>query len=97
MDCRKLEFPSETFDAIIDKSTADALLCGSHAFKNLAITLKECQRVLKTGGVYIAISYGLPGNREFHFKRKHLRFELTTIPIERNSYGHKSVSHFSTW
>ena len=96
MDCRKLDFRDEWFDCIIDKSTLDALLCGSHAFKNLAITLRECQRVLKTNGVYIAISYGLPGNREFHFKRKHLRFELTTIPIERNSYGHKSVSIFST-
>ena len=58
MDCRKLEFADNTFDLIIDKSTADALLCGTHAFKNLAITLKECQRVLKTHGIYIAISYG---------------------------------------
>jgi len=42
MDCRKLEYADETFDLIIDKSTADALLCGSKAFKNLAITLREC-------------------------------------------------------
>ena len=95
MDCRELEFPDETFDMIIDKSTADALLCGSHAFKNLAITLKECQRVLKTHGIYIAISYGVPANREFHFKRRHLKFDVTTIPIKKshNYPGPESVSH----
>ena len=56
MDCRKLEFEEESFDMIVDKGTIDALLCSSNAFKNLAMTLKECQRVLKTNGVYIAIS-----------------------------------------
>lgn len=92
MDCRNLEFKDETFDLIIDKSTADALLCGSKAFKNVAIMLKECQRVLKTGGLYIAISYGIPGNREFHFQRRHLKFDLITVPIAKDSYGHNSVS-----
>ena len=95
MDCRKLEYADETFDLIIDKSTADALLCGSKAFKNLAITLRECQRVLKTHGIYIAISYGVPANREFHFKRRHLKFDVVTVPIVKNSYGHDSVSHIT--
>ena len=58
MDCRDIKYPNEVFDVIIDKSTIDALLCGTFAFMNVAIMLKECQRVLKTGGFYIAISYG---------------------------------------
>lgn len=69
MDCRNLAYDDETFDMVIDKSTIDALLCGSNAFFNVAIMLKECQRVLKTGGFYVAISYGQPSNREFHFQR----------------------------
>jgi ubiquinone/menaquinone biosynthesis C-methylase UbiE len=52
------------------------LLCGDNAFLNVASMLKEVQRVLKPGGVYIAISYGKPENREFHFEREHLNFSL---------------------
>ena len=58
MDARELKYPDETFDLIIDKSTIDALLCGNFAYINVAIMLKECQRVLKTGGYYMAVSYG---------------------------------------
>lgn len=69
MDCRDLKYPDNEFDMVIDKSTIDALLCGNNAFFNVAIMLKECQRVLKPGGYYVAISYGVPNNREFHFQR----------------------------
>ena len=58
MDCLDLEYAGEQFDFIIDKSTIDALLCGDHAFLNTATMLKEAQRVLKTGGFYMAITYG---------------------------------------
>ena len=69
MDCRDLKYNDESFDLIIDKSTIDALLCGDKAYLNVAIMMNECQRVLKTGGYYVAISYGVPENREVHFKR----------------------------
>ena len=83
MDCREMTYADESFDLIIDKSTIDALLCGSFAYLNVAIMLKECQRVLKTGGYYMAISYGVPDNREFHFVREHLKFQLNTYKIEK--------------
>jgi ubiquinone/menaquinone biosynthesis C-methylase UbiE len=69
MDCRDLKYNDEFFDLIIDKSTIDALLCVDKAYLNVAIMMNECQRVLKTGGYYVAISYGMPENREIHFKR----------------------------
>lgn len=69
MDCRDLKYNDEYFDLIIDKSTIDALLCGDRAYLNVAIMMNECQRVLKTGGYYVAVSYGVPENREIHFKR----------------------------
>lgn len=83
MDCRDLQYPDETFDLIIDKSTIDALLCGNNAFFNVAIMLQECQRVLLTGGYYVAVSYGTPANREFHFKREHLNFSIKTFELKR--------------
>jgi len=83
MDCRDLKFNPETFDLVIDKSTIDALLCGSLAYLNVGIMLKECQRVLKTGGCYVAISYGQPENREFHFLRDQLSFDLRTYKLQK--------------
>lgn len=66
MDVRDMSYQNEFFDMIIDKSTIDAMLCGNYAYLNVAQMLKECQRVLKVGGTYMAISYGLPENRMFH-------------------------------
>ena len=69
-----MKYPDGYFDIAIDKSTIDAILCGDNAFLNVARMTKEIQRVLKEGGVYIAISYGKPENRSFHLEREHLKF-----------------------
>lgn len=37
--------------------------------------VKEVQRVLKTGGIYIIISYGSPENRIFHLVREKFKFK----------------------
>jgi ubiquinone/menaquinone biosynthesis C-methylase UbiE len=42
MDVRNLKYDTEMFDLIIDKSTIDAILCGEHAYLNVAVMLKEC-------------------------------------------------------
>jgi len=83
MDVRDLKYPDEFFDVILDKSTIDAMLCGTCAYLNVAVMMKECQRVLKTGGYYIAISYGTPENREFHFTRNHLDFEIKKVHLPK--------------
>jgi ubiquinone/menaquinone biosynthesis C-methylase UbiE len=66
MDVRDLKFDDNTIDLVIDKSTIDAILCGDNSFLNVAIMTKEIQRVLKEGGIYMIISYGLPDNRLIH-------------------------------
>ena len=76
MDCRDLTYEDEHFDLIVDKSTIDALLCGENAYLSVALMLAECQRVLKTGGFYVAISYGTPDARTFHFQRACLKFGI---------------------
>lgn len=65
-DVLDMKYESESFDVIIDKSTLDAVLCGKQSFMNAAIMLKEVQRVLKPGGIYLAISYGSPQTRYAH-------------------------------
>ncbi len=76
MDVREIKYADGEFDAAIDKSTIDALLCGDNAYVNVAIMMKEVQRVLKTDGHYIAISYGKPENRAYHLEREHLSFSM---------------------
>lgn len=76
MDVRDLKYPSNYFDLAIDKSTIDALLCGDDAYINVAIMTNEVQRVLKPGGVYMAITYGQPENRDLHFERPHLSWNI---------------------
>ena len=47
---------------------------------------------MKEGAVYIAISYGEPKHRLFHFYRSHLKFEVEHRKLERvNQQGSKSV------
>ena len=94
MDCCDLKYPDNFFDIIIDKSTIDAILCGDNAYVNTALMMKESQRVLKEdGGRYVAISYGTPDNRSFHFTRKFLSWKLTThtlTPDEQTKESEKN-------
>lgn len=63
-----MSYKDNSFDLIIDKSTIDTLTTGEFAYVNIALMLSECQRVLRTGGYYVAISFGAPDNMEVHFR-----------------------------
>ena len=82
MDVRKMTYADETFDLIIDKSTIDAILCADTPYLNVTKMLSECQRVLKTGGRYVANSFGNPVYREYLFLGDHLGFYLETFKIK---------------
>ena len=63
MDCSKMTFPDDTFDAVFDKGTIDSLLCGSDPVDTVHFTLFEVERVLKSSGVFVLISFGDPASR----------------------------------
>jgi ubiquinone/menaquinone biosynthesis C-methylase UbiE len=69
------------FDVAIDKSTIDALLCGSNSQLMVATMLKEAQRVIKPGGYYIAISYGKPKDRSYLFMQKFLDWKVREFKL----------------
>lgn len=41
MDALNMDFASDSFDSIIDKSTIDAILCGELSFYNTAKMINE--------------------------------------------------------
>lgn len=86
MDVRDIRHNDQTFDLAIDKSTIDALLCGERSFINVSIMLKEVQRVLKDGGIYMIISYGQPENRVFHLERDFLGFDINIYTIKKDYF-----------
>jgi len=92
MDCTELKYASSFFDVIIDKSTIDALLCGSDPDFSVAKMTKEVQRVLKTAGVYCVISYGNPENRLSYLNMPHLAFEIEQSELTKPESNSKNTS-----
>ena len=84
MDVRDLKYEDNSIDLAVDKSTIDALLCGDDAFINVAKMIKEVQRVLKVGGYYMIISYGVPNYRVLHLKRKFEKFKIEIMKIVKD-------------
>lgn len=63
MNACHLDFSDESFDCVVDKGTMDSILCGEGSTSNTARMLSEVARVLKPGGVFFMVSYGVPDNR----------------------------------
>lgn len=93
MDCTRLEYESETFDLVLDKSTLDAIVCASHAYRKVAMMLREVQRVLKVGGIYIVITFGEPSRRMLHFEREHLSWEIKYLKLEGEEGSKDGIHH----
>lgn len=97
MDVTNITLPADHYDLAIDKSTIDALLCGDNALLMVARMMKEVQRVLKTGGVYFAISYGDPESRMDNFDWPHLHLDTSHIVVgddqESVHYGYLAIKN----
>ena len=81
MDCTKLEFLQNSFDAIIEKGTIDALSCKNDKGNSVCKLLKESFRVLRDGGVFLSISFGKPSLRLNYFREANLGWKVLD-PIE---------------
>lgn len=55
-----------SFDAVLDKGTLDALLCGCGAAEKGKALVSEAARVLRPGGAFLLVTYGAPDRRLGH-------------------------------
>ncbi|KAJ4455533.1 putative protein kinase domain protein [Paratrimastix pyriformis] len=87
MDVRHLTYPSEAFEAVIDKGTVDAIVCGEDKDLAMAELAHEVLRVLTPGGVFICISCVEPAYRFKYFQRVEFPWTVrhTTIRKEPNA------------
>ena len=76
MDCTNLQFPENSFDAIIEKGTIDALICKNDNGISIKQFLIESYRVLRPGGVFLSISFGKPSLRLPHFRDSNLSWKI---------------------
>ncbi|CAO3645521.1 unnamed protein product [Mucor fragilis] len=82
MDIRDLKFDNESFDAVIDKGTMDALMCdrgdvwdpSEELINDVKGEVDEVERVLKVGGTFLYITFGQP-----HFRKRHLQRDCWDI------------------
>ena len=83
MDICKMDFENERFDVVLDKGTFDSVLCGEGATEAIHKALKEVSRVLKSNGVFICVSYGVPEYRLPYFENSEIRWTIDIQKIKK--------------
>lgn len=96
MDVRDIQLPSGSVDVAIDKGTLDAMLHGSlwdppdDVRENVGRYVKEVERVLKPGGIWLYITYRQP-----HFMKPMLvREEAWKLEVEVITGGEGMFEYF---
>ena len=103
-DVLNLPFPEDSFDAVVDKGTLDALLCRN--MEDAQAMATEMHRVLTKGGVFVQVWWGggggvsaaLPFRRLFRIESDNgLRSSLLFLPgliviVESVVTGRASIS-----
>jgi SAM-dependent methyltransferase len=74
-DATALPYPDASFDAVVDKGTADAVDCGGG--DAAVAVLREAARVVRPGGVVVMVSCRTPDRRLPHFEAAGLRVVST--------------------
>ena len=90
MDVREINYDDDTFHAVIDKGTFDSVCCGDAAEENAKLMLSEISRVLKPGGTYICVSYGMKELRMLAFDKQQYNWTVTHTMVPKPTMGNIS-------
>ena len=91
MNVCALEFPDEAFDVVLDKGTADSILCGEGSTANAAKMCQEVSRVLKPNGTFMIISYGVPDNRLSYLENEDYGWTVTVHTVAKPTVSATAV------
>ena len=76
-----MSYQDESFDAVIDKGTLDAVICGDENVCDPDKVISEVDRVLSKNGLYVCITFGMPENRMDYLQKPTLHWKVTHISI----------------
>lgn len=76
MDGQEMIFEDESFDVVLDKCTIDGIMTSEEYLLTAHRVISEVFRVLKTGGLYIVVSYASSSTRRYLFERKSTQFTI---------------------
>jgi len=78
MDATCMDFESDRFDLVLDKSLLDTLVCSvEQRAERCRRYVAECLRVLRPGGTFVVISFDKPSERQKHLEVP--GFEVTKV------------------
>eukprot|EP00918_Siedleckia_nematoides_P098784 GHVU01216113.1.p1 GENE.GHVU01216113.1~~GHVU01216113.1.p1 ORF type:complete len:204 (+),score=33.51 GHVU01216113.1:96-707(+) len=77
------DFESSSFDAVIDKAALDAMMCGEQSSAAVPAALRHITRVLRPGGVYICVSFGMPSLRMPFLQSPDLGWAVSTRAVPK--------------
>jgi ubiquinone/menaquinone biosynthesis C-methylase UbiE len=84
MDARHLDFADEIFDAVLDKSLIDTIICSGDD-RTVSEMLRECCRVLKPGGIHIILSLNRKAEVERQIRASHMVQHMAIFLIQVNN------------
>eukprot|EP00357_Protocruzia_adherens_P019331 CAMPEP_0115005726 /NCGR_PEP_ID=MMETSP0216-20121206/20057_1 /TAXON_ID=223996 /ORGANISM="Protocruzia adherens, Strain Boccale" /LENGTH=214 /DNA_ID=CAMNT_0002372135 /DNA_START=40 /DNA_END=684 /DNA_ORIENTATION=- len=82
VDACKMDYDG-AFDAVLDKGTIDAVLCGEDSSKNVNEMLTRVYKSLTPNGVYVAITYGQPQHRLSYLTKSEFSWEVTQSQVAK--------------
>ena len=83
VDIHHMTYADASFDGVVDKGTLDAIICGDETTCFPEKVVSEVFRVLKNGGKYILITFGIPENRMSYFENPSEKWRVTHIALRR--------------
>jgi len=92
MNMCALDFGDASFNVVLDKGTMDSILCGKGSITNVAAMCMEVSRVLKPDGVFIIVSYGIPGNRLQYLQEETYKWRVSVHTVPKPSATASSSS-----
>jgi ubiquinone/menaquinone biosynthesis C-methylase UbiE len=93
-DVRRMDYPSGSFDMVLDKSTIDSLMCSDNPLTNVASMLDEAYRVLVPNGIYFVLSYASPATRLEHITREHVSWAIEQREVSKQNEEGDTLVHF---
>lgn len=80
VDATSITYSTDSFNVIFDKGTLDSFISTTKSVKDVMFKyLFEIHRVLKPGGYFIEVSYGVPSSREHFFDRSEFNWKQIDV------------------